>query len=86
MKDAPESKVPATFAAYVSGKFKIDYNEYLAKFDDPEIRSEAVSTFGFGATHTVDGTPTVFLNGVSTDLGSDTPISTWTQIIDDLLK
>jgi protein-disulfide isomerase len=86
LQDVPESKIPEHFADYVSNKFKVDRAAYLQKFQDPVARSEASATFGFGATHSVDGTPTVFLNGVATELGTDTPMSTWTRVIDDLLK
>jgi protein-disulfide isomerase len=84
--DVPESQIPAHFANYVSDKFKVDRAAYLEKFQDPTARSDAGATFGFGATHGVDGTPTVFLNGVATDLGTDTPLSTWTRVIDELLN
>ena len=85
MGNVPQSKVPETFADYVQEKLGIDKVAYLSRFNDANVRSLASATFAFASKRGIDGTPTVYLNGVATDMGPDTPMSTWTQIIDELL-
>lgn len=85
MGDVPESQVPDRFASYTQEKFGIDKAEFITTFKKSEVRSLASATFAFASKRGIDGTPTVFMNGVATDLGVETPISTWTQLIDSLL-
>jgi len=85
LKSVPEAAIPATFGKYAASKFAVDEKEFIDGFKDPAAASLSSHTFGFAADRGVDGTPTVHLNGVATELGTDTPISTWTKVIDELL-
>ena len=85
LKDVAQADIPATFANYASKKYSVDHQTFLDGFSKTDVSSLASQTFGFGAQKGIDGTPTIFINGAATDMDSETPISTWTQIIDDLL-
>lgn len=85
LKDVAQSDIPATFANYASKKYSVDYQTFLDGFSNTDVSRLASQTFGFGAQKGIDGTPTIFINGVATDMDSETPISTWTQVIDELL-
>ena len=80
-----ENSIPAKMLNYIGNKYGIPESDLQEKFDDDTVRSQAATGFTFAAAHGVDGTPTVFINGVMTDIDPDTPISTWVSIIDGLL-
>lgn len=80
-----ENSIPAKILNYIGNKYGISYEDLLEKFNDQDVRSRASTGFTFAAAHGVDGTPTVFINGVMTDIDPDTSLSTWVSIIDGLL-
>lgn len=84
MINIPESQVPAKILNYICNKYSIEYDDLFAEWNG-KARSDASTGFGFAGSHGVDGTPTVFINGVMTDIDPDTSIATWTSVIDGLL-
>jgi hypothetical protein len=86
LSTVPESQIPGVFADYFAAKFGFDRNTFLTNFNDATIRAAAASTFGWAASHTVDGTPTITFNGALTDLGPDSSVTDWTTLINSLLN
>ncbi|KAK8886640.1 hypothetical protein M9Y10_042106 [Tritrichomonas musculus] len=85
LENIGESSIPAKILNYIANKYGISEKDLETHFNDETVRSQAATGFTFAAAHAVDGTPTVFINGVMTDIDPDTSISSWVSIIDDLL-
>ncbi|OHS95850.1 hypothetical protein TRFO_38009 [Tritrichomonas foetus] len=85
LSEVPESSMAAKILNYICNKYSIKYEDLLAKWNDTHLANLASTGLGFAGAHGVDGTPTVFINGVMTDIDQDTPVSTWVSVIQDLL-
>ena len=67
---------------YASSTFDIDYDTLKEQYNN--CASLARSAFSFAGAKGVSGTPTIYLNGVETELDPDSPFSDFTQEIDSL--
>lgn len=79
-----ENDVVKLVASYVEKTLSISQSDFLEQYD--KCDSLARIEFKFAASHRVNGTPVCFLNGVESDLGAGTPISTWKSVIDQLIR
>lgn len=85
MADTTQNQAVTMVAEYVATTTKVTQDEFLANYKNSESDSNARIEFKFCASQRVSGTPVVFLNGIESDLGANTPISTWTSVLDELL-
>jgi hypothetical protein len=81
----PEAQIAEQFANYVTQKFHVDKTRFLANFANTAIVSDAAGTFGWAASHMIDETPTVKINGALTALGPSSTILDWINIIKGLI-
>ena len=84
MSSKGQTEVVNYAADYVQKNLGISQSEFIPKYNnaDEDTRIE----FKFAASHGVNGTPIVYVNGVETDLGAGTPYSTWKSFLDGLLE
>jgi hypothetical protein len=73
-------------ATYVLQTLGIPTAEFSANYNLDSTDDAGRSEFKFSAGHGANGTPVVYLNGVETDLGADTPLSDWYTLIDGLIN
>lgn len=85
LQDVSEINIPNTMLTYVSKTFSIDLQELTNHYSKAEVKSAASMEYNFGALHGITGTPTIFINGVATEIGPETTIDEWKAVIDPLL-
>ena len=85
LSDVPEAQITERVLQYICKKYSIDYDKLYSYFTSSDVASPSAYGQYFAGIHGVDGTPTVFINGVMTDLSPETPVTTWYSVIDGLL-
>ena len=69
---------------WAAEKLGITVNDLTKAFGTQEMNTRI--EFKYSAVHNIDGTPTFYINGVASDLSSDSTIDDWSNVIDPLLN
>lgn len=84
MKKNSEETVLKIVAQYVAEKFGVSNSDFLEMYSKADTSMDARIEFKFAAVHSVCGTPTVYVNGVETEIGAETEIEKWFELLDPL--
>ena len=82
--DVSEENVLKIVANYVQEKLNVDNSKFLNLYNQVGVASEARIEFKFAAAHGICSTPTVYVNGVETELGSEVKTDKWFDFLDPL--
>ncbi|KAH0786468.1 DSBA-like thioredoxin domain containing protein [Histomonas meleagridis] len=85
MKGFGERDVLELVSKYVQEKLLINTQTFLTEYNKADISMAARIEFKFAASHSVSGTPTVYVNGVETELNAEQTQEEWDNYFKALL-
>ena len=85
LSDVGEEKVLELAKQYVISKTGIDQKTFEMNYDDLDVIQQARIDFKYSFIHNLNGIPTIYANGVKTDLGTSS-LQDWKNLINSLLE
>lgn len=86
MQNTPEKDVTKKALAYAVEKYGVDATTLQKAFDSTEVIMRTRIDYKYTYIKNIPGTPTVYINGIQTDLTENSSFDDWCRIIDKLLE
>lgn len=86
LKQSGEAKVKELAEQYAVSKTGIDKSTFELNYDDQSVIQMARVEFKYSLIRNLEETPTVYVNGVRSDLYASATLQDWKDLIDSLLE
>jgi predicted DsbA family dithiol-disulfide isomerase len=85
LQTTPESKVVQSITTYIASTYGLDPVKVQQAYNATETVQNTRIDFKYAFVRHIPGTPTIYVNGAQSELGSDTTLSDWASFIKNLL-
>lgn len=86
LSNVGEEKVFELAKEYVISKTGIDKTTFELNYDDPDVIKQARIDFKYSFIRNLNSVPTIYVNGVKSDLGVSSSLQDWKDLINSLLE